>query len=75
MVRFINLERVKESSIDEVVLVGGSSRLPIFKSVVQESTGKIPKTDLNPDLLVAQGAAICAELHAQNKPLKNLILM
>ena len=55
------------------MLVGGSSRLPIFKSVVQESTGKIPKTDLNPDLLVAQGAAICAELHAQNKPIQTLM--
>ena len=73
MVRFLNLERVKESSIDEVVLVGGSSRLPIFKSVIQEVTGKTPKTDLNPDLLVAQGAAICADLHAQNKPIQTLM--
>ena len=32
-----------------------------------------PKSDLNPDLLVAQGAAICAELYSKGKPIQSLM--
>ena len=54
---FMNKEEVKDFVIDEVVLAGGSSRLPLFQEAVKEVTGLNPKAHLNPDLLIAQGAA------------------
>ncbi|HEY8428484.1 MAG TPA: Hsp70 family protein, partial [Sandaracinaceae bacterium] len=44
--------------IDRVVLVGGSTRMPLCRRRVAEFFGKAPRTDLDPDLVVAQGAAI-----------------
>ena len=55
------------------LLAGGSSRLPLFQEAVKEFTGINPKAHLNPDLLIAQGAAICAELHQQGKPIQSLM--
>jgi len=48
--------------IDEVVLVGGSSRLPLVRSEVEIFFGRQPHTELNPDEVVALGAAIQADL-------------
>jgi molecular chaperone DnaK len=44
--------------IDEIVLVGGTTRLPIVREVVQEIFGKVPQTSINPMSVVAVGAAI-----------------
>jgi len=49
---------VKISDIDEVVLVGGSTRIPAVKSIVKDITGKEPNQGVNPDEVVAVGAAI-----------------
>lgn len=46
--------------VDEVVLVGGSTRMPLVRQRVQELFGKIPHCDLNPDEVVALGAAVQA---------------
>ena len=48
------------SDIDEVILVGGSTRMPLVQSKVKEFFKKDPKKDLNPDEAVAMGAAIQA---------------
>jgi molecular chaperone DnaK len=48
--------QVKE--IDEVVLVGGSSRMPMVQDLVRKITGKEPNKSVNPDEVVAVGAAI-----------------
>jgi molecular chaperone DnaK len=45
-------------SIDEIVLVGGTTRLPLVREVVQEIFGKAPQTSINPMSVVAVGAAI-----------------
>jgi molecular chaperone DnaK len=45
-------------SIDEIVLVGGTTRLPLVREVVQEIFGKPPQTSINPMSVVAVGAAI-----------------
>jgi len=50
--------------IDEVVLVGGSTRMPIVRQRVQELFGKQPHCDLNPDEVVALGAAVQADILA-----------
>src|SRR5690606_12348023 len=48
------------SDIDHVVLVGGSTRMPAVQDLVRESTGKDPHKGVNPDEVVAAGAAIQA---------------
>jgi Fe-S protein assembly chaperone HscA len=50
------------TKIDEVVLVGGSTRIPYVRKRVAEFFGKTPHTDLNPDEVVALGAAIQADI-------------
>ncbi|RED15959.1 molecular chaperone DnaK [Parasphingopyxis lamellibrachiae] len=51
---------VKSADIDEVILVGGMTRMPKVRSVVQDFFGKEPHTGVNPDEVVAMGAAIQA---------------
>ncbi|TFI56688.1 molecular chaperone DnaK [Sphingomonas parva] len=51
---------VKAGDIDEVVLVGGMTRMPRVRDVVKEFFGKEPHTGVNPDEVVAMGAAIQA---------------
>ncbi|MCI0404436.1 MAG: Fe-S protein assembly chaperone HscA [Acidobacteria bacterium] len=55
---------LKPSQIDEVVLVGGSTRVPLVRRRVEELFGRKPHTELNPDEVVALGAAIQANILA-----------
>jgi molecular chaperone DnaK len=50
--------RLKPSEIDEVILVGGSTRIPKIQEVVEKFFGKKPNRGVNPDEVVAVGAAI-----------------
>ncbi len=50
------------NEIDEVVLVGGSTRIPFVRQRVRELFGKTPHCELNPDEVVALGAAIQADI-------------
>jgi chaperone protein DnaK len=50
--------RVDKNKIDEVVMVGGSTRIPAVQELVKELTGKIPNQTVNPDEVVAIGAAV-----------------
>jgi molecular chaperone DnaK len=49
---------LKTSDIDEVLLVGGSTRIPAIQQVVEKFFGKVPSKGVNPDEVVAVGAAI-----------------
>ena len=49
---------LKQSEINEVILVGGSTRIPAIQKVVQDFFGKAPSKGVNPDEVVAVGAAI-----------------
>lgn len=51
---------MKAGDMDEVVLVGGATRMPMVQDLVQELTGKQPHKGVNPDEVVAVGAAIQA---------------
>ena len=53
---------LQPSDIDEVVLVGGSTRIPLVRRVVEELFGRKPHSDLNPDEVVALGAAVQADI-------------
>ncbi|MFO0881196.1 MAG: Hsp70 family protein [Gemmataceae bacterium] len=50
--------------IDRVILVGGSTRMPMIRRMLRELTGKDPETGVSPDEAVAQGAALYAHLLA-----------
>ncbi len=52
--------KLSKSEIDEVILVGGSTRIPAVKKLVQEMLGKAPNQTVNPDEVVALGAAVQA---------------
>ncbi|KAF1302882.1 molecular chaperone DnaK [Enterococcus saccharolyticus] len=49
---------ISQSEIDEVILVGGSTRIPAVVEAVRKETGKEPNKSVNPDEVVAMGAAI-----------------
>jgi Fe-S protein assembly chaperone HscA len=48
--------------IDEAVLVGGSTRIPLVRRLVEELFGRMPHSELNPDEVVALGAAVQADI-------------
>ncbi|WAC40668.1 Fe-S protein assembly chaperone HscA [Pedobacter sp. SL55] len=61
------------ADIDEVVLVGGSTRTPHVKKAVSEFFGKTPQDNINPDEVVALGAAVQADILAGNR--SNILLL
>ena len=61
------------ADVDEVVLVGGSTRVPAVRTAVQSVFKRTPHTDLNPDEVVALGAAIQADILAGNR--QDLLLL
>ena len=54
--------QLSTQQIDEVVLVGGSTRIPLVRRLVGELFGRVPHTQLNPDEVVALGAALQADI-------------
>jgi molecular chaperone HscA len=64
---------IEVSEIESVVMVGGSTRVPLVKSSVSNFFGRTVNDSLNPDEVVAQGAAIQADVLAGNN--KNLLLI
>ena len=59
--------------LDEVILVGGSTRMPMVQDLVQDLTGKAPNKSVNPDEVVALGAAIQAGVLAGD--VKDVLLL
>jgi Fe-S protein assembly chaperone HscA len=67
---------LKPEQIDEVVLVGGSTRIPRVRAIVQELFGREPHTEMNPDEVVALGAAIQANiLGGGSEATENMLLL
>ena len=60
----LNDAKLDKSSINEIVLVGGSTRIPAIQNLVESMTGKKPNQTVNPDEVVAVGAAIQAGILA-----------
>merc|ERR1712107_121588 len=60
----INDARLDKSDIDEIVLVCGSTRIPAIQNLVESLTGKKPNQSVNPDEVVAIGAAVQAGILA-----------
>ena len=67
---------LKSEQIDEVVLVGGSTRIPKVRSLVEDLFRRKPHTDLNPDEVVALGAAVQANiLGGGSETTQNMLLL
>jgi molecular chaperone DnaK (HSP70) len=54
--------KLAPGEIDEVVLVGGTTRTPLIRRTVQDYFGRVPHSELNPDEVVALGAAVQASI-------------
>jgi molecular chaperone DnaK len=65
--------QVSPKEIDEVVLVGGTTRTPLIRATVQEYFGREPHLELNPDEVVALGAAVQANI--LDRGVKNMLLL
>ncbi len=67
--------KLKTTDVQGVVMVGGSTRMPQVRRAVADFFGKAPLTNLNPDEVVALGAAIQANQLAGNNPSGDLLLL
>jgi molecular chaperone HscA len=66
---------VSADEVLEVVMVGGSTRVPLVREQVAEFFGRAPLTSIDPDKVVAIGAAIQADILVGNKPDNEMLLL
>lgn len=72
--RAIRDARLDISQLDQVVLVGGTTRMPLIRKLVAQLFGRLPAMHLNPDEVIAQGAAIQAALKMRNSELEDVVV-
>lgn len=65
---------IKLSQIDEVILVGGATKLPIIRKFVAKLFGKMPNISLNPDEVVALGTAMQGAMKERNEMIREVVL-
>ncbi len=65
---------IKLKEIDTIVLVGGATKLPIIRSFVSKLFGRLPSVNINPDEVVALGAAVQAAMKDRNEAIKEIVL-
>ena len=73
--RALSDAQVHPAEVQGVVLVGGATRMPMIRAGVERAMGKVPLTDLDPDQVVALGAAIQAHALAGNAGADDVLLL
>ncbi|NLR73811.1 molecular chaperone HscC [Leeia aquatica] len=66
--------RIRSAELDQVVLAGGSTRMPIVRKLVARLFGRLPAVHLNPDEIVARGAAVQAGLKMRDAALDEVVM-
>ena len=66
---------LEKNEIDEVILVGGSSRIPAVQQLVEDFFGKAPSKGVNPDEVVAVGAAIQGAILNKESGVSDIVLL
>ncbi|NJN14698.1 MAG: molecular chaperone DnaK [Planctomycetes bacterium] len=66
---------IRASELDEVILVGGSTRIPLVQAIVKELFGREPSKGVNPDEAVGLGAAIQGAVLAGDEQVKDILLL
>ena len=74
VLRSLRDSEIRPESLKEIVLVGGSTRMPLVRKAVTRMFGRFPNHTVNPDEAVAIGAAIQAGLKARDAALKEVVL-
>jgi molecular chaperone HscC len=72
--RVLSDARIRKEDISEVILVGGATRMPLVVERVTQMLGKPPHRRLNPDEVVAMGAAVQAGLFARDEALEDMVV-
>ncbi len=65
---------IANADIQDIILVGGATRMPIVRRAVTRMFGRFPRTDINPDEAVALGAAVQAALKARHADLREVVM-
>ena len=73
--RVLRDARLTVDAIDNIVLVGGATRMPVIRNAVAEFFGKSPLVNIDPDKVVAIGAGIQADVLIGNKSEDNFLLL
>jgi molecular chaperone HscC len=66
--------RMRTNELDQIVLVGGATRMSMVRKLVTKLFGRFPMVEINPDEAIAQGAAIQAALKAQDAALDDVVM-
>ena len=66
--------RLRTNDLDEVVLVGGATRMPIVRKLVAQLFARLPSRYIDPDQTIALGVAVCAGLRQRNKAFSEVVL-
>lgn len=66
--------RLKPSQIDQIVMVGGATRIPAVRKLVTKLFGRFPSTSIQPDEAIVRGACIQAGLKNKDQALKEVVL-
>lgn len=65
---------IKSAELSEIILIGGSTRMPVVRSAVTRMFGRFPNATVNPDEAVALGAAVQAGLKSRDSALKEVVV-
>lgn len=74
VLRSLRDSNITSEKLDEIVLVGGATRMPIVRRAVTKMFGRFPSATVNPDEAVARGAAVQAALKARDAALSEVVL-